>query len=47
MIYLLHCPHCRHNMKYSPMKAGENKRKTCVYCGKSFSVKNSIIKKEG
>jgi len=46
MIYLLKCPGCKHNMKYSPMKSGSNKRKTCVYCGRSFAVIGNIIKKE-
>jgi len=46
MIYLLKCPACRNKMKYSPMKAGDKKRKACVYCGKSFSIIGNIIKKE-
>jgi len=45
MIYLLQCPNCKNKMKYSPMKAGDSKRKACVYCGKSFGVKENILKK--
>ncbi len=46
MIFLLVCPHCKNRMKYqakSMILAG--KRKSCVYCGKSFNVKGQIIKK--
>ena len=40
------CPNCGNTMKCEPK--GENlrkKRKSCVYCGKSFGVAASAIKK--
>jgi len=33
-------------MKYSPLKVGDKKRKTCVYCGRSFNVVGNIVKKQ-
>ncbi|MEM4336951.1 MAG: hypothetical protein QXG86_03025 [Candidatus Woesearchaeota archaeon] len=45
MIYLLQCPKCKNKMKYSTALLLENKRKICVYCGKSFKAKEAIIKK--
>ncbi len=43
MIFLLKCPKCKHDMKYhTDSKVLENKRKMCVYCGKSFKVKENI-----
>jgi primosomal protein N' len=43
---LLRCPHCKNIMKYESSAFGlQNKRKRCVYCGKSYKVGNSIIKK--
>ena len=42
---LLKCPKCKHDMKCQPnSKNLKGKRKICVYCGKSFSVKNNIVK---
>ncbi|MBU0615392.1 MAG: hypothetical protein KJ601_04830 [Nanoarchaeota archaeon] len=42
---LLICPKCRHKMKYG-CRDGilKGKSKVCVYCGKSFSVLNNIVK---
>lgn len=46
MILLLICPKCKNKMKYkSQDKIITGKRKTCVYCGKSFSVGENVIKK--
>ncbi len=49
-MYLVRCPHCAHDMKYqenlnSPHKKSNisSKVKRCVYCGKSFKVKDHII----
>ncbi|MBW2999407.1 hypothetical protein KY339_01940 [Candidatus Woesearchaeota archaeon] len=42
----LRCPGCKQKMLYQPVsKDISNKRKRCVYCGRSFLVKNYIIKK--
>jgi len=46
MILLLLCPKCKHRMKYQAktmILAG--KRKVCVYCGKSFKIKDYVVKK--
>lgn len=45
---LLRCPNCKNTMKYMTQKAGDTilgKQKVCVYCGKSFSVRNNILTK--
>ncbi|MEE9525285.1 MAG: hypothetical protein V3V78_01615 [Candidatus Woesearchaeota archaeon] len=45
-MFLIKCPKCKQNMKYQVMKglvAGKSKR--CVYCGRSFQVKENIVKK--
>ena len=34
----LKCPNCRQKMLYEGKENTKNKRKKCVYCGKSFSV---------
>jgi len=45
MILLLLCPRCKNNMKYAPKNNVITKKsKKCVYCGKSFTVKNHILK---
>jgi transposase-like protein len=47
MIFLLRCPKCKNNMKYNANSIYlADKRKRCVYCGKSFKVSENIIKKE-
>jgi transposase-like protein len=44
-MFLLRCPECKHTMKYQPTKVDlKGLSKRCVYCGKSFNVKNSIEK---
>ncbi len=46
MIFLLKCPKCKHDMKYESRDmylAG--KRKRCVYCGTSFSVKVNLVRR--
>lgn len=41
---LLQCPHCKNRMKYQSIKGNIAKsRKACVYCGKSFLVKQHIV----
>ncbi len=43
MMFLLHCPKCGHDMKYMSASVDlSGKRKKCVYCGKSFGVKDNI-----
>lgn len=47
MILLLRCPKCKNNMKYNATSIYlSDKRKRCVYCGKSFKIKDNILKKE-
>lgn len=41
----LQCPQCRNKMKYEARDSIlVNKVKKCVYCGKNYRVKNSIVK---
>lgn len=41
----LRCPHCNNTMKYATQdRKVYKKRKTCVYCGKSFRVDTNILK---
>jgi len=45
-MFLLQCPGCKNRMKYQ--NRGSiiiKKSKKCVYCGRSFKVRDSIIKK--
>lgn len=45
MMFLLLCPQCKHKMKYQTLKPlTEKNKKRCVYCGKSFIVRNTIVK---
>ena len=45
-MFILKCPGCKNTMKYQNMTSDlKGKNKKCVYCGKSFSVKNNILKK--
>ncbi len=46
-VFLLKCPHCGNQMKYGT-EDNEllDKRKACVYCGKSYKVREHIVKKE-
>ena len=50
-LFLLKCSYCGKEMKYkenlnSPSKLSnlEKKKKNCVFCGKTYSVKDSIVK---
>jgi len=43
-MFLLRCPKCHKDQKYHTYSNINNKRKTCVYCGKSFKVKEQIVK---
>ncbi len=46
MKFLLQCKYCGNKMQYEA-KNGEimGKSKTCVYCGRSFSVRQGVRKK--
>ncbi len=45
-MFLLKCPKCGNKMKYqSKGIVLTGKRKRCVYCGKSYKIRDSIIKK--
>ncbi len=39
---LLKCPHCGNQMKYGGNPVG-GKRKSCVYCGRSFIIMNHVL----
>jgi hypothetical protein len=43
MILTLRCPHCCSFMNYSPRGEFLNKRKSCVFCGKSFVINRDNI----
>ena len=46
MILLLKCPNCKNEMKYQNSTSGiMGKSKKCVYCGKSFNVRDNIVKR--
>ena len=46
MMFLLRCPKCRNTMKYETRSAIlGSRRKTCVYCGRSFIAKDNILKR--
>jgi predicted nucleic-acid-binding Zn-ribbon protein len=46
MMLLLQCPKCKNRMKYqSKTVILTGKRKTCVYCGRNFKVRDNLIKK--
>ncbi|MBN1156991.1 hypothetical protein JXA85_05210 [Candidatus Woesearchaeota archaeon] len=46
MILLLRCPRCRNQMKYQTTEQFlTGKRKSCVYCGRSFKVNDAMIKR--
>ena len=49
-MFVLRCPHCGNTMKYAPAKGtrstdigDKNLKKRCVYCGRTFSVKEHIV----
>ncbi len=46
MTLLLRCKHCGNHMKFLARTARSllSARKRCVYCGKSYAVKDAIIK---
>ncbi len=47
MIILVRCPHCKQRMRYQPQNNLISKRKTCVYCGRSFAInEDTVIKIE-
>ncbi len=42
--FLVKCPSCGNKMKYhSTTKILSGKKKRCVYCGRSFSVKDHVL----
>ncbi|MBI2575747.1 hypothetical protein HYV84_00910 [Candidatus Woesearchaeota archaeon] len=42
-IFDVRCPHCKNHMKFSSQEMNiEKKRKSCVYCGKSFPIRQNI-----
>lgn len=42
--FLLQCPKCHHRMKYATNTIFlSNKRKSCVYCGKSYKAKECVV----
>lgn len=44
-MFLLRCPHCKNDMKYATnTQILADKRKKCVYCPKSFGVKDNVLK---
>lgn len=44
MTMLLICPKCKNKMKYQPLFGPiRDKRKRCVYCGRSFKISDYII----
>jgi uncharacterized protein YbaR (Trm112 family) len=46
MMFLLKCPKCKHDMKYQTEDQFLTKKvKRCVYCGRSFQVKDRIVKR--
>ncbi len=45
MMLLLRCPKCKNTMKYHTTSTVlSEKRKKCVYCPSSFSVRPNLIK---
>jgi uncharacterized protein YbaR (Trm112 family) len=46
MMFLLKCPKCKHDMKYQTTDQILTKKvKKCVYCGRSFKIRDRIIKR--
>ena len=46
MMFLLKCPKCGNDMKYQTEDIILSKKaKRCVYCGRSFKVKDHILKR--
>jgi len=44
MMYLVVCPQCRNHMKYDTKDTLLAKKvKRCVYCGRSFSVRQNLL----
>lgn len=45
--FLLRCPGCGHDMRYhTDTRVLPGKRKSCVYCGRSFTVKDHVVREE-
>lgn len=43
-LFLLRCPHCKNTMKYhTDTTILADKRKQCVYCPKSFGVRQNLV----
>jgi len=47
-MFLVKCPQCKNTMKCDPLKKDiysiSKARKSCVYCGRNFKLKNHIEK---
>jgi uncharacterized protein YbaR (Trm112 family) len=43
MLFLLRCPKCRNEMKYQAAGVLGKQLKKCVYCGKAFKVRDSVV----
>jgi len=44
MIFLVRCPKCRNQMKYQTTGLLAGKSKCCVYCNRSFQVKDHLVR---
>jgi uncharacterized protein YbaR (Trm112 family) len=47
ILLLLKCPQCKKDMKYHTYSSKDsvaNKVKKCVYCGRSYKIKDNIIR---
>ncbi|MFA6888977.1 MAG: hypothetical protein WC254_05785 [Candidatus Woesearchaeota archaeon] len=44
-VFLVQCPQCHNKMKFMPFKIDTlfGKKKRCVYCGKTFSIREHIV----
>jgi len=44
--FIVKCPHCSKLQGYIPRerKIQPNSRKNCIFCGKSFKIKENLIK---
>ncbi len=44
--FIVKCPHCQRLQGYIPRdkRINSNTRKTCIFCGRSFKVRENLIK---
>jgi len=47
--FVVKCPHCSRLQGYIPRdkKITSNSRKSCIFCGRSFKVRENLIKEVG